>query len=202
MYPALAVEIRNITAHYPVSEDRKALLQPLIDYIKQRISQHEAVILNCICTHNSRRSHLTQIWAQVAAHYYNIRGVFSYSGGTDSTALYPVIAETLASQGMSVGTISDGSNPVYLIKYAENQMPVIGFSKKYDHFFNPVSGFAAVMTCTQADEGCPFISGAQQRISLPFEDPKSSDGTSDQKTVYLERSRQIASEILYVFSKI
>lgn len=202
MYSLLAEEIRNIKAFYPVSEERKALLQALIDYIKKCISRDEAVILNCICTHNSRRSHLTQIWAQVSAHYYNIHGVFCYSGGTESTALYPVIVETLAAQGMKVGTIAGGSNPVYLIKYAENAMPVIGFSKKYDHFFNPASGFIAVMTCSQADDDCPYIDGAQQKISLPYEDPKSSDGTNNQKSVYLERSRQIASEILYVFSKI
>lgn len=201
MYPILQESIRHILT-LEISDERKTVLQPLIDYIRKKVDLHADVNLNFICTHNSRRSHLSQIWAQAAAAYFNVPKVYCYSGGTEETALFPKIAETLSMQGFHVLKIADGENPIYSIKYAENAMPVIGFSKKFDDAFNPVSSFAAIMTCSQADEGCPFIAGAEQRIALTFEDPKVSDNTVHQTKVYSERSLQIASELFYVFSGI
>ena len=60
----------------------------------------------------------------------------------------------------------------------------------------------AILTCVEADGACPFIAGAAQRIALPFEDPKAFDNTPQQSEKYEERSLQIATELLYVFSKI
>lgn len=185
-----------------ISEERKDVLQPLIDFIQQKIQTKNPVNLNFICTHNSRRSHLSQIWAQTASAYHKIPDVQCYSGGTEVTALFPKVAETLETQGFLVLKISDTDNPVYAIKYNEDSFPIIGFSKKYDHPFNPETGFAAIMTCSQADEGCPFIPGAEQRIPVTFEDPKISDGSSSQDSVYKERSLQIAADMFYVFSQI
>src|SRR5690606_36018295 len=117
-------------------------------------------------------------------------------------ALFPMIAETLKNTGFQIETISEGKNPIYSIKYAENELPIIGFSKKLDDNFNPKSEFAAVMTCSQADGGCPFIAGAEKRIPITFEDPKAFDNTPLQAEKYRERSLQIATELFYVFSQI
>lgn len=185
-----------------ISEDRKTTLLPLIEFVQQKINNKQEININFICTHNSRRSHLSQIWAQVASTYFNIANVYCYSGGTEETALFPKVAETLTGQGFSIFKIADNNNSVYAVKYSENALPIIGFSKKYDSPFNPVSGFAAIMTCSQADGGCPFIAGAEKRISITFEDPKISDNTPEQSKVYAERSLQIAAEMFYVFSKI
>ncbi|WP_426484617.1 low molecular weight phosphatase family protein [Flavobacterium sp. 2] len=185
-----------------ISEDRKAVLQPLIDFIQTKVDSKLETRLNLICTHNSRRSHLSQVWAQTAAAYYDIKNVSCYSGGTEATALFPMAAETLKDSGFNIKTLSEGSNPVYSIKYSADELPVIGFSKTYDDDFNPESGFAAIMTCSQADGGCPFIAGAEKRIPITFEDPKISDGTPQQKETYLERSLQIGTEMFYVFSQI
>lgn len=185
-----------------VSADRIYKLQPLIDYIQEKANHKKDINLNFICTHNSRRSHLAQVWAKVAAFHFKVERVTCYSGGTEVTALYPKVAETLLSQGFDVLQIGEGINPVYAIKYEANSAPILGFSKKYDSLFNPVSSFAAVLTCSQAEEACPFIPGAEKRIGLPFEDPKSSDLTPEQSKVYAERSLEIASEMFYVFSKI
>lgn len=113
-----------------------------------------------------------------------------------------MVAETLQRNGFIVKTLSKSQNPLYSIKFSANELPVIGFSKTYDDDFNPESEFAAIMTCSQADGGCPFIAGAEKRIPITFEDPKVSDGTPQQKEVYLERSLQIATEMFYVFSQI
>lgn len=185
-----------------ISEERKRILQPLINFIQQKINNKEPINLNFICTHNSRRSHLSQVWAQVAATHFNIPNVTCYSGGTEETALFPKVVETLTNQGFIVLKLSETANPIYAIKYSDNILPVIGFSKKYDNLFNPISKFAAIMTCSQADNGCPFIAGAEERIPITFEDPKISDNTAEQTKIYSERSLQIATEIFYVFSKI
>lgn len=185
-----------------ISDERKIVLQPLIDFIQAKASDGQEIRLNLICTHNSRRSHLSQVWAQTAAAYYGIKNVFCYSGGTEATAMFPMAAQTLTKQGFQIKTIAEGNNPVYAIKYSENAHPVIGFSKTFDDNFNPKSGFAAILTCSSADQGCPFIAGAELRIPITFEDPKAFDNTPQQSEKYEERSLQIANEMFYVFSKI
>lgn len=202
MYKDLIETINKAINFQNISEERKTVLQPLIDFVQQKTDNKQEININFICTHNSRRSHLSQVWAQVASAYYHIPNVHCYSGGTEETALFPKVAETLTNQGFSIFKIADNNNPVYAIKYSENTLPVIGFSKKYDSPFNPVSAFAAIMTCSQADGGCPFIAGAEKRIPITFEDPKISDGTAEQTNVYAERSLQIATEMFYVFSMI
>lgn len=184
-----------------ISEQRKQNLKPLIDFIQSKVINNQGIALNFICTHNSRRSHLSQVWAQTMATYFEISNVSCYSGGTEATALFPMVAKTLTNSGFQIKTISHEENPIYSIKYSENKHPVIGFSKTFDNEFNPQSGFAAILTCSQADEGCPFISGAEQRIPITFEDPKAFDDTPQQEEKYMERNLQIATELKYVFSK-
>lgn len=202
---ALLSTIENLISNLnfdSISEERKIVLQPLVDYIQTKVSNQQEIRLNLICTHNSRRSHLSQIWAQTAANYYGIQNVFCYSGGTEATAMFPMVAQTLRHQGFNIKTIAEGNNPVYAIKYSETEHPVICFSKTYDDSFNPQAEFAAIMTCSQADGGCPFIAGAEKRIPITFEDPKAFDNTPQQAEKYEERSVQIATEMKYVFSKI
>ncbi|MCA0154206.1 arsenate-mycothiol transferase ArsC [Winogradskyella vincentii] len=185
-----------------ISAERKEILQPLIEYIQNKMNNNAVVNLNFICTHNSRRSHLSQVWAQTISQYFDITNVFCYSGGTEATALFPSAAKALESSGFKIDTLSKESNPVYAIKFSEVAHPVIGFSKTYDNSFNPSSQFAAIMTCSSADKGCPFISGAEKRIPVTFEDPKAFDNTPQQAEKYKERSLQIATELKYVFSKL
>lgn len=185
-----------------ISTERKSVLQPLADFIQAKVLSKEEIRINFICTHNSRRSHLSQVWAQTMAHYFNIDSVFCYSGGTEATALFPMVAETLSRSGFEIQTLSTGDNPVYSIKYAANEHPIVGFSKKLDDEFNPRSHFAAIMTCDSANEACPFVPGAEKRIPITFEDPKAFDHTPQQTEKYNERSLQIATELFYVFNQI
>ncbi len=198
-------EIENVIKNLKpesITAERKKTLQPLIDFIQSKTTNHQEIRLNLICTHNSRRSHLSQVWAQTASAYFNIKNVFCYSGGTEATAMFSMVGKTLESQGFKIKPISEGNNPVYSIKYADNEHPIIGFSKTYDDAFNPQSEFIAIMTCSQADGGCPFIAGAEKRIPITFEDPKAFDNTPQQAEKYEERSLQIATEMFYVFSQI
>jgi len=185
-----------------ISEERKNVLQPLVEYINLKVRDRQTIQLNFICTHNSRRSHLAQVWAQTMVPYFNVPNVECFSGGTETTAVYPMIIETLENAGFQISKEGDSKNPIYSINYSLEEKPIIAFSKKYDDDFNPQSAFAAIMTCSQADGGCPFVAGSEKRISIMYEDPKVSDGTLQQKEVYLERSEQIATEMKYVFSQI
>ena len=201
LFQKLTIQINNIDEK-SIIEQRKIILQPLIDYINLKLNNCEEVRLNFICTHNSRRSHLAQVWAQTMAQYFNLRQVFCYSGGTESTSMYTAAVNTLKEFGFEIDVIADNDNPVYSIKYCLNQLPIIGFSKCFDHPFNPKTDFAAILTCSDADDGCPFIDGADVRIPITFEDPKVYDNTNLQNEKYLERGIQIAAELKYVFSKV
>ncbi len=181
---------------------RRETLQPLVAFIQEKVNANQEIRLNFICTHNSRRSHLSQVWAQTLAHHFGVKNVFCYSGGTEATALFPMVAETLKNTGFEIEKIAETSNPIYSIKYGKNEHPVVCFSKKLDANFNPKSEFAAIMTCSQADGGCPFIAGAEKRIPITFEDPKAFDNTPQQAEKYNERSLQIATELFHVFSQI
>ena len=187
---------------HAITEKRKQVLEPLINFIQQKVQKAKEVNLNFICTHNSRRSHLSQIWAQTMAIHFNFKNVKTYSGGTEATAMFPKVVETLINQGFEIQKIAEATNPIYAIKVDDNSHRIIAFSKKYDDAFNPKSGFAAIMTCSHADGNCPFIAGAEKRIPITYEDPKLFDNTDQQSEKYNERSLQIATEMYYVFSNI
>jgi arsenate reductase len=201
MYLSLKNSIENLL-NKEISEKRKEVLQPLIDYIQLKLNDKQTIRLNFICTHNSRRSHLSQIWAQTMAFHFGINNVFCYSGGTEATAIFPKVIETLVNQGFQIQQLSENNNPVYAVKYSENESAIICFSKTFDDLFNPNSQFVAIMTCSSADKGCPFIAGAEKRLPIRYDDPKAFDGTDLMDTKYAERSLEIASEMMYVFSQI
>ncbi len=192
----------EIVKEITVSSERQSVLKPLADYIQNKVDSNQEIRLNFICTHNSRRSHLSQIWAQTMAFHFKIKNVFCYSGGTEATAMSPKVAETLTNQGFQIQQVSQEENPVYAVKFDGNQHPIICFSKTYFDEFNPKTNFSAIMTCNNADEGCPMVFVAESRFPIKYDDPKAFDGTELMNEKYTERSLQIASEMYYVFSQI
>jgi len=183
-----------------ITPERKQQLAPLADYIRRQIAAGKTVKLTFICTHNSRRSHLSQVWARTAAAHYRVATVETYSGGTEATAFNPRAVAALRRAGFEIPERIEAGNPKYNVKWSPAAEPMVCFSKKFDQAPNPASGFAAVMTCTQADKACPVVAGADVRISIPYEDPKVFDNTPDEARMYDERTAQIARELLYVFS--
>lgn len=192
--------LSNDFANIPA--ERKALLEEVSAYIRTRHQKHEAINLLFVCTHNSRRSHFGQVWAQVAAHYYKIPGVKSFSGGTEATAFNANAINALKRIGFIVEEKTPGNNPVCEVHFSEKAGPVICFSKLFSAEENPQTNFAAIMTCGEAEQNCPFIPGADLRVAIPFEDPKLYDNTPQRDKAYDERCRQIATETFYIFSKI
>jgi len=183
-----------------IPSQRKETLLELARFVQNKINAGQPVYLNFICTHNSRRSHISQLWAQAAAHYYGIKNVFCFSGGTEATAFNPRAVKAMTDTGFSIAKTKEGSNPVYEVRYADDASPILAFSKKYDDPFNHNKDFAAVMTCSHADENCPLVLGATKRIALTYDDPKEFDGTPMEAAKYAERVQQIGKEILFAFS--
>ena len=176
------------------------VINQLVDFCKGQLNQNKPINLNFICTHNSRRSQFSQIWAQTAAAYFDIDAT-CFSGGIEVTAFNERAVAAIERAGFEV--VAKGEkNPHYLVKFSESHPPLIAFSKVFDNQVNPTSEFAAVMTCSDADENCPFIPGAMTRIPLRYEDPKAFDGSDRETEMYDTRSLQIASELLYVFGKL
>lgn len=182
-----------------ITVSRKSDLEKLGEYISNQLNEHKNSKIIVICTHNSRRSHLGQIWLLAGAQYYGIKGLEAYSGGTEATAFNPRMVNALKSAGFEFKTKSEGENPIYKvsfdgIQFLNNEF----FSKKFEDTYNPSSQFIAVMVCDSADEACPFVPGAEHRISLPYLDPKRFDDTALQDEEYLKSVRELGREMLFV----
>lgn len=183
-----------------ISPERKTLLLKLTHYIKNELNSNNFTKLIFICTHNSRRSHLSQIWAQKAADFYKIDNVECYSGGTEETAFNYRSVKALQKAGFVIEQRDSTQNPVYLVYFSPDKEPIKAFSKRFVDNFNPQKDFCAIMTCNHADTNCPLVPGAKDRIPISYDDPKEFDNTELEETKYDERCREIAREMFFVFS--
>ncbi len=183
-----------------IPAERKIQLKKIALYLKTKLSSEKKASLVFICTHNSRRSHMAQLWAYAAAEYYGVKGVSSFSGGMEVTACNERTVKALTKAGFVITKKTDGANSNYEVNYAEGAPAVLAFSKKYMDAPNPTSNFAAVMTCSHADKNCPIVQGASIKIATPYEDPKVADGKPNEAEIYNERCKQIATEVMYTFS--
>jgi len=202
MYPTINTFCNQLLPRFTeISEERKQLLQKISNYIQTKKDSQQPINLVYVCTHNSRRSHFGQVWAAVAANYYGIKNVYTFSGGTEATAFNPNAISALRKIGFDIMDDDQPINPSYMVKFADDAYTIC-FSKVYNHPANPQQNFAAIMTCSDAEQNCPFIPGVDLRIGTTYNDPKAFDNTSQQDTAYLERATQIALECLYVFSMV
>ncbi len=183
---------------------RRQQLAELGTFIAEQTSGGRPARLLFVCTHNSRRSQLAQVWAWVAAAHLGLDKVAAFSGGTEATAFAPSAVEALRRAGLLVEKVTREPNPVYRA-VLENGGPAVAldcFSKRWDQPPNPGTGFCAVMVCSAADEACPVIAGADLRLALPFDDPKRADGTDNEDAAYDDACRRIAREMLFAMSRV
>ena len=184
-----------------ITEDRKELLHRIANKIVDELNDREKVNLNFICTHNSRRSQLSQVWAFYAAEYFGLN-INALSGGTETTAFHRNTVKTLQHVGFNFSVIDfSHQNPKYSVGFKGTDKTILGFSKKYDDDTNEYP-YIAITTCGHADENCPFIPDAIHRFHLPFTDPKASDNTPEQEATYLATNKLIAGEIFTIFGEV
>lgn len=197
-------DLQKTIAHFKeqissIPAERKSILKKLAAGIHSTLKKSEQVNLIFICTHNSRRSHFGQVWAHFAAACKGLKEkINTFSGGTEATAFHPNAIAALSRAGFNIYNTGEGNNPVSQLKYSDTEDVIICFSKVYDDPSNPQSNFIAVMTCSDADENCPYIPGATQRFTITYDDPKISDGTPLESITYDESSLQIGTEMWYL----
>lgn len=200
-YPTLSKYISTLESEFQmIPEDRKNQLREVGEYFSQKIKAKENINVTVICTHNSRRSHMGQLWLWAAANHYGVENFQSFSGGTEATAFYPSAVAAMKKAGFGIKKLDSEKNPKYAATLNGEGEHIKLFSKKYSHEFNPSSNFAAIMVCTSADKACPIVSGAEARFAVPYKDPKAFDGTDEEEFAYEERCRQIAREMFYAMS--
>jgi hypothetical protein len=176
------------------------VLDEIAATIAARLEAGADANLTFICTHNSRRSHMSQIWAQTAALYYGLDGVHAYSGGTEATACNCRTITAMRRAGFAIEDATTGDNPVYLVRYADDRPPIRAYSKLYNADGNPIDGFIALMTCSVADKSCPIVKGAVARYAIHYVDPRLCDDTPTETTAYNERCHEIAREMFYIMA--
>jgi protein-tyrosine-phosphatase len=179
-----------------ISASRKKILDQIINAIKEKLKTEKPVQLMFVCTHNSRRSQFGQIWSILLADHYGV-DFEVYSGGTEVTKVYPAVIHVFQQLGVK---LNPSENQRYNLSVGGKNTPI--YSKRYDDHNNPKQDFIAIMTCSEARDNCPFISGCDLRIALPYEDPKEYDVSAKEKSAYENTSNQIARELIYVFEEV
>ncbi len=185
-----------------IPTNRKKLLLRLSKSISDCLGQEQQAQIIVICTHNSRRSHIGQLWLSISAAYYNIHNLLTYSGGTETTAFHKNGIKALKNIGLKISADNISENPTYFVTWSMNQPPYKAFSKTYDHPINPKEEFIAIMVCSSADDSCPIINGCKYRFALPFNDPKQSDGMDSEASAYDQCVRQIGREFMFAMSNV
>ena len=203
IYPRLAKTVNGFRNTFEENDfyslsARQIVRQEISADVSRAKREAKVLALNFICTHNSRRSQIAQIWTIVAAAWYDNEFVTAYSGGTEVTALHPNVITVLTALGFRIEGDGDGPGR-YLVYFSDDCPPVRCWSKLYDDPANPVDDFLAIMVCDDADANCPVIPTAKRRISLQYVDPKFSDGTNEEADIYRRTAREIGSEVFSLF---
>lgn len=162
-----------------------------------------------VCTGNSRRSMLGSAMGNLAAAYYGLDDIRFYSGGTNPSAFNKRTIATLQDIGFDIAATgsqairgeTESPNPIFRVAWGHG-LETVEFSKHYADESNPHQNFAALMVCTEADEGCPVVPGAGLRLSMPYEDPKAYDDSPFEATKYAERRDDIGRLMLWVLCQV
>jgi len=203
LLPALRPYVKEVVSELDkVSAERKVVLNEIVASIIAQLEAAKPAQLTFICTHNSRRSHMSQIWAQTAACYYGLDKVQAFSGGTEATACNCRTVTAMRRAGFDIKDATTGDNPIYLVRYADDHPPIRAYSKIYNSDANPKRDFIALMTCSIADKSCPVVEGAIARYAIHYADPRLCDDLPAETAAYNERCREIAREMFYIMAEV
>jgi len=203
LLPTLRPYVNEVAAELElVSAERRVVLNEIVASVAARLEAGKTAQLTFICTQNSRRSHMSQIWAQTAAYHYGLEKVYAFSGGTETTACNCRTVAAMRRVGFEIKDATTGENPVYAVRYADDRPPIRAYSKLYNTDANPKRDFIALMTCSVADKRCPIVKGASARFAIHYADPRLCDDTPTETAAYNERCREIAREMFYVMSEV
>ena len=216
LLPKVAAHADLLTTSFDlIDEPHRAAGEALADWIVRDHKPGRPIHVTVICTGNSRRSILGATMGNVAAAYYGLPEIRFHSGGTAPSAFNPRTIAALREIGVEVEPTGDQAprgepsttNPVYRVRWgrpgasSDPASEADEFSKTYFDKSNPQGGFAALMVCGEADEGCPLVKGASLRVSMPYLDPKIYDGSAYESAKYAERRDDMARLMLSVMMR-
>ena len=191
-----------------IDEPHREAGQKLAEWIANNYQQGKPLEVTVVCTGNSRRSIIGSSMGNLAAAYYGMPEIRFHSGGTAPTAFNKRTIGALQSIGFEIEPTGkeaqrgepQTANPIYHVTWGEG-LETQEFSKHYAEKSNPQSGFAALMVCSEADTGCPFVKGATLRVSMPYLDPKIYDDSAFETAKYAERRDDIGRLMLSVMAQ-
>lgn len=201
--PALNPQLTAVLASFDatplnIQPEQRAELDALAEWAANEWLDRGAVDLTFIGTRNSRSSQLAQWWATAAAAHFGLEGIHVHSGGTEATVFHAETVAALRRAGFVIAEEGTGAHPVYRVRWSDEGAGAPGFSKRYTDPANPATGFAAVMTCSDADEGCPVVVGAAARFVLPH----ARNGTPLDAPAGDDPCRQIGHEMHYLMGRV
>lgn len=177
-----------------LSAERQELWQKAAHAVQEK----KAKAMNFICTHNARRSVISQSLAAALAYHYGIDDMVFYSGGAESTYIHPNSIALLQRIGFKLKEVEAGANPVHTARFASDAETLRLFSKTFDDVSSH-EPYVAILVCSKGDAACPFIPDAKARILIPFDDPGAYDGTADAAEAYFATAKLILNELHYFF---
>jgi arsenate reductase (thioredoxin) len=213
LLPKIAAHADLLTTSFDlIDEPHRLAGEALADWIVANYKAGQSLHVTTVCTGNSRRSILGATMGNIAAAYYGFPEIRFHSGGTAPSAFNPRTITALREFGVEVEPTGDQAprgepataNPVYRVRWGDSGLPAfetIEFSKVYSDASNPQAGFAALMVCGEADEGCPFVKGAALRVSMPYLDPKIYDGGAYEALKYAERRDDMGRLLMSVMMR-
>ncbi len=184
------------------SNDRKSLLLSISKYIRKKSINKNKVNLLFVCTHNSRRSQLAQVWSYVSSRYYKLNNIMTFSGGTEVSKFNLNAIDSLKRAGLEVKKNNEREKIFYLIKSSKDDSGLRCFSKKYNSDYNPNKNFISIITCSEADKECPVVKGADKKIFIPYKDPRFSEGSVLKKRIYDQCCFNIAQEMFFIMKNV
>ncbi|MCX7998556.1 MAG: hypothetical protein N3A69_06315 [Leptospiraceae bacterium] len=202
LYDKLKQNLELSLQNKDLNNEHKEVLDQLKAYIQTKLQNKEVSKLVFICTHNSRRSHISQFLAWAYSLFFDLKDIEFYSGGTEATAPHPNAMQALEDFGFQIRKLETGVNTKYEVYAGSEIPPLTAFSKIYNHPMNPKEGFAAIMVCDDAAENCPIVYGAEAKFKLTYRDPKIFDNTEQARTKYYEKVLEIALDMAYLFSEL
>ena len=203
MSKTLKEYIKNILKNIDmgIEKNRKDKIVKLAQIIKKNHEQQNIVKITFICTHNSRRSQFSQVWAYISALYFKLDFLEFYSGATEVDSVNLNVINALSNSGLKIEK-THKDKAIYLLKSLKKDKGISLYSKLYNSKLNPSKHFIAIMTCSDADQMCPVIKGAEKKVSLPYSDPRGADNTVLEKEVYNQTCSIIAKEMFYLMKQV
>lgn len=211
LHPDIAAHLETLkTSLDRIEPPHRDAGRALADWIATNHREGATFPVAVVCTGNSRRSALGAMMGNAAASFLGMLEVRFVSAGTTPSAFNPRTIATLRAIGFEIEATGENAppgpagepNPKYQVRWgAGPDQQLTEFSKALGDPALPRDDFAALMVCDEADAGCPFVPGASARISMPFEDPKSADGTAEESSRYAETRDAIGRLLLAAMSE-